>query len=84
MRICILGASGLVGKTLLKVLEEKKFPFKEIILFGGEEKEIKINGKEFKIEKFEGKLPECDLFFSCLDTDEAIQIVPQILKMRKR
>ncbi|MEO0301268.1 MAG: aspartate-semialdehyde dehydrogenase, partial [candidate division WOR-3 bacterium] len=56
MKICVLGASGLVGKTLLKVLEERKFPFKEIILFGGEEKEIKINGKEFKIEKFEGKL----------------------------
>lgn len=84
MKICVLGASGLVGKTLLKVLEERKFPFKEIILFGGEEKEIKINGKEFKIEKFEGKLPECELFFSCLDTDEATQIVPQIVKMRKR
>lgn len=84
MRICVLGAGGLVGKTLLKVLEERKFPIEEIFLFGGEKREIKINGKEFKIEKFERKLPECDLVFSCLDTNEASEIIPEIVKGGKR
>ena len=32
-RIAIVGATGLVGRTFLKVLEEKKLPVKEYVLF---------------------------------------------------
>jgi len=31
-RIAIVGATGLVGKTIMKVLEERNFPIKELIL----------------------------------------------------
>ena len=84
MRICVLGAGGLVGKTLLKVIEERKFPYDEIILFGTKNEEIDIKGKKYFIEKFEGKIPDCDIFFSCLDTREAKEIIPEITKKGKR
>ncbi len=84
MRVCILGAGGLVGKTLLKVLRERNFPFSEIILFGTKKEKIKIGEKEYFIEKFKGKIPDCDIFFSCLDTEKAREIVPEIIKRGKR
>jgi len=84
MRICVLGAGGLVGKTLLKVIEERNFPYDEIILFGTRNEEIEINEKKYFIEKFEGKIPDCDIFFSCLDTKEAKEIIPEIIKKGER
>ncbi|MEN3045176.1 MAG: aspartate-semialdehyde dehydrogenase [Candidatus Hydrothermales bacterium] len=84
MRVCVLGASGIVGKTLLKVLEERNFPADDFLLFGTEEKELIIEGKIFKVEKFDGKIPDCDLFFSCLEDEEAKTIIPEIIKKGKR
>ena len=34
MRIAIVGASGAVGQEFLRVLEERNFPVKELLLFG--------------------------------------------------
>ncbi len=84
MKICILGAGGLVGKTLLKVINEKGFPYDEVYLFGAKNEEIEINGKKFIIEKFKGKIPRCNLIFSCLDTEEAKKFIPEILKTGRR
>ncbi|MEN3046898.1 MAG: aspartate-semialdehyde dehydrogenase [Candidatus Hydrothermales bacterium] len=84
MRVCVLGAGGIVGRTLLKVLEERNFPVDDIILFGTEEKELILEGKVFKIEKFRGKVPDCDIFFSCLEDEEAKEVVPEIVKRGKR
>jgi len=84
MRICVLGAGGLVGKTLLKVIKERKFFYKEIILFGNKNEEIEINGERYFVEKFEGKIPDCDIFFSCLDKKEAKEIIPEIVRKGKR
>lgn len=32
-RLAIVGATGLVGRTILKILEEKKLPIYEYVLF---------------------------------------------------
>ena len=34
MKIAIVGVSGAVGQEFLKVLEERNFPFDELVLFG--------------------------------------------------
>ena len=34
MRVAIVGASGAVGQEFLRVLEERKFPLDELVLFG--------------------------------------------------
>ena len=35
MKLAVVGATGLVGKTILKVLEEKKLPIDEYETFSG-------------------------------------------------
>ena len=60
--IAVLGATGAVGKTMLKVLEEKSFPVGEIRLLASEKsagKEIEFMGIKYKVqpvspEAFEG------------------------------
>ncbi|WP_456463709.1 aspartate-semialdehyde dehydrogenase [Persephonella sp.] len=60
--IAILGATGAVGKTMLKVLEERGFPVGEIRLLASEKsagKEIEFMGIKYKVqpvspESFEG------------------------------
>lgn len=42
MKIAIVGASGLVGSVLLKVLEERNFPFDELIPVASEKSEGKV------------------------------------------
>ena len=34
MRIAIVGTSGAVGQEFLRVLDERNFPIKELVLFG--------------------------------------------------
>lgn len=65
MRIAIVGATGLVGNTLLKILAERKFPVTELLLVASEKsvgKQVEYNGKTYKI----------------LSAEEAIAQKPQI------
>ena len=34
VNVCLLGASGAVGKEMLKILQERKFPVNELRLLG--------------------------------------------------
>lgn len=50
--IAVVGATGLVGRTFLKVLEEYKFPIKEIRLLASERSEglkLMFNGEEHTV-----------------------------------
>ena len=52
MKIAIVGATGLVGSVMLKVLEERQFPLKELLLVASERsvgKEITFKGKSIKV-----------------------------------
>jgi aspartate-semialdehyde dehydrogenase len=49
MKVAIVGVSGAVGQEFLKVLEERKFPVDELVLFGSE----RSAGKEYT---FKGKI----------------------------
>ena len=51
-RVAIVGATGEVGRTFLKVLEERNFPIDELILFASERSEgqkLTFKGKEYEI-----------------------------------
>ncbi|GBD92655.1 aspartate-semialdehyde dehydrogenase [bacterium BMS3Abin05] len=53
-KIGIVGASGLVGRTLLKVIEERQFPNRELRLFASEQSEgksLEFGGKSFTLQK---------------------------------
>ncbi|MBI5166571.1 MAG: aspartate-semialdehyde dehydrogenase [candidate division NC10 bacterium] len=52
--VAITGATGAVGQTMLKILEERKFPVKGLRLLASERsqgKTLKFQGEEIKVEK---------------------------------
>jgi len=52
MKVAVVGATGLVGTVMLKVLEERNFKVDELIPVASEKsvgKEIKFKGKKYKI-----------------------------------
>ncbi len=51
-RVAIVGATGEVGRTFLKVLEERSFPVDELVLFASERSEgqrLTFKGKEHEV-----------------------------------
>ena len=54
--VAVVGATGLVGSTFLKVLKEYDFPIENLTLFASERsagKTIEYNGKEYVLQKLE-------------------------------
>lgn len=54
MKVAIVGATGLVGGTFLKVLEERNFNITEIYLFASKKsagKKLNFKGKEYVVEE---------------------------------
>ena len=52
MRVAIVGATGEVGRTFLKVLEEREFPVDELYLYASEKSEgaeLTFKGEKFKV-----------------------------------
>ena len=68
MKIAVVGATGMVGQVMLKVLEERNFPLTELIAVASEKsvgKEVLFKGKEYKIVSLQTALdmkPEIALF----------------------
>jgi len=65
MKVAVVGATGLVGSMILKVLEERNFPVTELIPVASEKskgKEISFKGNKYKI----------------VTVDEAIALKPDI------
>ncbi|MDU1903412.1 MAG: aspartate-semialdehyde dehydrogenase [Dysgonomonas sp.] len=54
MKIAIVGVSGAVGQEFLKILEERNFPFDELVLFGSARsagKTYTLKGKDYKVKE---------------------------------
>ena len=52
MRVAVVGATGMVGQVMLKILEERNFPISELILVASERsigKEIQFKNKSYRI-----------------------------------
>ena len=52
MKVAVVGATGLVGTMMLKVLEERNFPITELVPVASEKsvgKEIEYRGKKYKV-----------------------------------
>lgn len=56
MNIAIIGASGAVGHELMKLLEERKFPYSSLRLFGSQRsagRMYRVKGEEIRVELLE-------------------------------
>jgi aspartate-semialdehyde dehydrogenase len=65
MKVAVVGATGLVGSVMLKVLAERNFPVTELIPVASEKskgKEIEFKGKKYKV----------------VTIDEAIALAPDV------
>ncbi|MAU71289.1 MAG: aspartate-semialdehyde dehydrogenase [Pseudozobellia sp.] len=52
MKVAVVGATGMVGEVMLKVLAERQFPISELLLVASERsvgKKMEYNGKEYAI-----------------------------------
>ena len=63
--LAVVGATGLVGRTILKILEERDFPVKNIRLFASDKsagKELLFRKKTVTVEKLcDGCFENCDI-----------------------
>jgi len=85
-RVCIVGATGIVGRAIVSCLEKRKFPISELTLFASPNscnKELKFRGKIIKVKAFSEEVVRDRFDFAFLSTDETIskKIAPVLVKM---
>lgn len=83
VNLCILGASGAVGKEMLKILEERKFPINELKLLGNKDagKKIIFGGKEYIIEKADkNSFKNTDITLVAVGSDISKKLSPIAIK----
>jgi len=85
--IAILGATGMVGREVLKILEQRKFPVNELYLFASERSEgLTLNFRDKEVEvrsDYADIIDPTDVAFSCLDETLAREIVPKFREKGK-
>ena len=81
-RVGVVGATGLVGEVLLRILEERRFPVDELRLFASKRSEgrrVPWGGGEVALEvAAEGRFRDLDLVFVAAGSGVAREWVPRI------
>jgi aspartate-semialdehyde dehydrogenase len=78
LRIAIAGASGTLGRELLSVLSDRRFPVQEIKPFSTDQsigEEVDFGGETFAIEPAPKTLRGLDLLLICTPTTVALDLV---------
>jgi aspartate-semialdehyde dehydrogenase len=76
MKVAVVGATGMVGEVMLKVLAERNFPITELIPVASEKsvgKEIEFKGKKYKVVSLDTAVsmkPQIALFSAGGDTSK--------------
>ncbi len=80
-KVLILGATGLVGQEVLKILEQRNFPIGELFLFASERSEgttIHFRDREYEVfSTYEDFIGKVDIVFGCLDEPLSKEIIPK-------
>ncbi len=83
LRIALVGATGLVGLTALKVLDEQQLPPFELFPFASEQRagsEVTCNGKSWTVQAVPHTPPEVDYALFTAPGNLARNLVPDWLK----
>ncbi len=87
MRICILGATGLVGHELLDLIP-RAWPAAELVLFASRARRVEIGGHHYDVrsaDELEAEgAPSGDLAFVALDDAYSARYVPRLLELGYR
>ncbi len=81
MKVAVVGATGMVGQVMLKVLEERNFPVTELLPVASEKsigKTINFKGKEFPIVSMQNAVDaECDVALFSAGGDVSLEWAPK-------
>lgn len=81
MKIAIVGATGMVGKVMLKVLSERKFPVTTIIPVASEKsigKEIEFNGNKYGVVSMQTAIDmKADIAIFSAGGDTSLECAPK-------
>jgi aspartate-semialdehyde dehydrogenase len=87
MRICILGATGLVGRETMELVS-RAWPGAEVALYASRDQTLELKGQTYEVEgapNLEGaSAPRGDLAFVALDDDHSRRYVPRLLELGYR
>jgi len=87
MRICILGATGLVGRETL-ALVRRAWPGAELAAYASRDQTLELNGQRYDVagaSRLEAAdAPRGDLAFVALDDDHSKRLVPRLLDLGYR
>jgi len=87
MRICILGATGLVGRECLDLVE-RAWPHADVILYASRDQQMERDGKRHEVfganRLEEETAPRGDLAFVALDDEHSRRFVPRLLALGYR
>ncbi len=80
-RVAIIGATGLVGSTLLSILEERRFPIDKLYVAASARSSgelCEFNGESFEVQDVEKfNFAQVDLSFFCTGNDISAHYVPK-------
>jgi aspartate-semialdehyde dehydrogenase len=87
MRICVLGATGLVGRETID-LTHRAWPGAELVLFASRDQELKHSGKIYPVRAAasleSADAPGGDLAFVALDDEHSKRYVPRLIELGYR
>lgn len=84
LRVVVIGATGLVGETLLRILAQRRLPIAHLRLFAGRRSSgtrVKALGKDVEVEPLDlGRPPDfqgIDVAFFAADSDTSLALAPK-------
>src|SRR3954464_11249728 len=84
MRICILGATGLVGRESLDLVQ-RAWPGAELLLYASRDQNLEHGGKSYKVrgapQLESADAARGDLALVALDDDHSARFVPRLLAL---
>lgn len=84
--VAVVGATGVVGRKLIEVLEERKFPVKKIVFLASKKsvgKFIEFENQEIMVQELlDSSFEGVDIAFFCVNKDLSAQYVPKALEQR--
>jgi aspartate-semialdehyde dehydrogenase len=87
MRICILGATGLVGRESIELIA-RAWPDAELDLYASRDQKLDFGGKQYEVKAASGlenpSAPRGDLAFVALDDEHSKRYVPRLLDLGYR
>jgi len=84
VNVAVMGATGAVGNSFLRILEERKFPIKNFRLLASERskgKKLKFNGQDYPVEVLtHDSFKDVDIVLASAGASRSLEFLPSAVK----